>query len=118
MAKNNSNFDDLKKEFPIFKIKNKTDLQQIIRLADNDSVQLPPRTTIRVESSKLIQVPDMKLFRPVEPSMEDYQAAGIVPTGEKEKKTAPKSSSTSSNSGSTSGSSSSEGSESNSTGKK
>lgn len=104
-------FEELKKEFPIFRIKNRTNVPQIIKLAGDDSVQVPANTTIRVESANLIQVPNMNIFRPVSPSTEDYQMAGVLPTGTKEKKaTAPASGSGSSGSGSGSSGSGSSGS--------
>ena len=100
-----TNFEALKSQFPIFKVKNRTSIPQQIMLAEGGSVQIPGSSFGSIESKNLIQAPDFRIFKPVTPSMEDYTIAGIVASGNRKAATPAAAPSTGSSSSGSPGSS-------------
>lgn len=71
--------EELKKLHPVFEFKNKTAIPQEIAL-DEDSVLVPARGTVKLQSSKFINLPAIALFEFKKPSLDDLRAVGLLAT--------------------------------------
>lgn len=74
----NAAFEMLKQDFPFFELTNRKNVSAEIPLANNDSLIVREGATVKVASSKLIQLPDMLRFKFVSPSMDDLVNYGVV----------------------------------------
>lgn len=73
-----SPLEKLKKDFPVFKVFNKTMVAKHIRLANGEDVQIQPASYGSVLSNELTNIPDMSAFKMVSPSTADLVKYGIL----------------------------------------
>lgn len=78
-------FADLQAKFPIFVVRNKTNIAQHIPLK-NGTLQAQPQATTKVSSEDLLQAPPFSIFKPISPSMDDYKSAGLLKSNTKSNK--------------------------------
>jgi hypothetical protein len=78
MADNRTGFENLKEDFPIFIVENKTNITKHIVLADNHDVPIPGLTKRPIESANLIQMPNSKFFRMINPDIPTLVAYGLI----------------------------------------
>ncbi len=86
-------FKELQDAYRIWEFKNSTNHEKLVALVNNETVQVAPRAVLRLQSNKFHQLPSMKEFKYIVPSIEDVRAVGLLTVRE-----APKSSNTSSQS--------------------
>lgn len=73
-----SPFDKLKKDFPVFTIKNKSMTAKHIALANGEDIQVQPGATVDITSANMIQLPDLSSFKCVNPSTSKLISYGII----------------------------------------
>ncbi len=73
-----SGFEHLKKDYPVFQIKNLTDVTKTLDLIGDNDVQIPGKTTVPIKSEDLYQMPDSSFFWVIEPNMRTLVKYGII----------------------------------------
>lgn len=71
-------FKELQDSNRIWQFKNNTNTEQTIQLANNETVQVQPRAVIKLQSNRFHQLPSMKLFRYIAPTIDDVKAVGLL----------------------------------------
>lgn len=71
-------FESLKKDFPVFKVYNKTRVAQHIKLANGEDVQIQEGAYGKINSSDLIQLPDLSAFKMITPSTSDLILYDVI----------------------------------------
>lgn len=67
----------LKMDFPIWTIRNRQPTSAILAVAGDD-IQAPPEGVIRVRASTLHQIPDLKTFELISPTLHDLIHYGVI----------------------------------------
>jgi hypothetical protein len=82
--------ENLKRQFPIFVIKNKTAMPKELLIAGGETVHIPAFGVRKIASSNIIQIPDSVFFECISPSVDDLILFNVITredkTGKKEMK--------------------------------
>ena len=73
-----SGFEHLKEDFPVFTIQNKTGVTKHIDLADGHDVPIPGKSTAKVKSAELHQMPNSIFFRVTDPDVQTLAKYGVI----------------------------------------
>ncbi len=71
-------FKELQDAYRVWEFKNSTNSEKLVVLANNETVQVAPRAVLKLQSNKFHQLPSMKDFKYIIPSIEDVRAVGLL----------------------------------------
>lgn len=74
----NEEFQTLKLDYQTFTLQNKKNVAQHILLSDGGIVQINPQGTAIIESKYISQLPDLQIFRLIEPTLEQLISYGVL----------------------------------------
>lgn len=70
--------EDLKIDYPIFELKNKTSIPREILLADGETIVVPERGTCKIKSGNINSFPDFAIFDYKIPTISVLEDYGII----------------------------------------
>ena len=62
----------------VFQFQNKTNMVKTVSLAGGDTVQVMPRSILKLQSAKFNQLPSMSEFKFIAPTLDDLRAVGLL----------------------------------------